>query len=303
MKILSWNILSNLATKFTFAGQRLEKPEEYQKRYSLVISEIFDQLQSHPQPILISLQEVTEDFIKLLKQEIEKSHPPYQLYYPKLTFQQACLVHNSFRVKPLNHNLIDQFPRSKVQILGCSLNSASDSFGSNIPSKFVITNLHLSGDPHRDGINERRECIKGIINLLKEKKVFDYCPIIMVGDFNEDANTLFNDTDLQTLFSNNDLEPYRKNTKVTSYHAYEFHFDEKQRKLICDGESTRAEQSIDQLVYSNQLMLKHVLTRPKNGLKGLQVPYTHKIVGKEFVHYQNYQIWPSDHALMIYEFL
>lgn len=318
MKILSWNILSNLATKFNFAGHRLETPEEYTERYSFVIREIFNQLSSsnfqEPAPLGICLQEVSEDFIKQLKSEMALAEEagariPYQLYYSEFIYKQACLIHESYQVKILDASS----ELSKVQILGCSLKKEGSSGCVDGIKKMVIVNLHLYGSPDEQGIRERRKCLMDVVSLLESKKVFGDkgCPVVMVGDFNEEA-ILFQDDEVSECLAEHDLEPYRKNKKITSYHAYSFHFDPKIRRLLFDGLAKTQEKAIDQLVFSNQLMLKEVLTKPKNGLGGMQVPYKRISsddeirgltgnVGK-IVHQANYKAWASDHALMIYSF-
>lgn len=263
MKILSWNILSNLATKFNFAGHRLETKEEYTERYSVVIDEIISQLMTFPSPLGIALQEVSEDFIKQLKTNMESSSIPYKLHYSEFIYKQACLIHESYQVRVLD--VTDKLSEmSKVQILGCSLKKDLDGCG---VKKILIVNLHLFGSPSDEGIKERRKCLIDIIGLLEEKKVFlSGYPVVMVGDFNEEA-VLFEDDDVSNCLDMHELEPYRKNQKITSYHGYSFHFDEKIRRLIFDGLAKTPEKAIDQLIYSNQLLLKEVLTKPKNGLK------------------------------------
>lgn len=291
MKVISWNILSNLATKFTFAGQRLERPEEFQERYRYVIQELFDQMKAVTPPQAIALQEVTEDFVKQLTEALRKKNLPYQFYYPKLLFRQACLIHQDYKVQTIQHDLPEIYQWSKVQILQCYQKGGGHSY--------VIVNLHLTGKPKSS--DERRDCLRAIFKLLQDRGIFDSVPIVMVGDFNEEASALFRD--LETDLSSHGLEAYRKHQKITSYHAYEFHYDEKQRKLVFDGLSKNSEQIIDHLIYTNYLILKQVNLKPKNGLAGLQVPYQHKITKKEIIHEPNYKTWPSDHAMMVYEFV
>lgn len=290
MRVISWNILSNLASKFNLAGKRVETEKEWKDRYSYVIFQIVEQLKEEPD--IICLQEVTEDFIKQLTESLKalnkKNKLPYRLAYPKLTYQQACLIHTNYKAHLLKYDFSGLHPWSKTFCLKLTG-----------PRDLILINLHLNGDPDQEGNDERRSLIRVILNHLKFEN-FEM-PIIMVGDFNEEAETLYED--LQDNFLEHQLELYRKNDKITSYHAYEFHYDKKQKKLILDGLSDRKEQKLDQIVYSSELILKQQRVRPKNGLKGLQVPYTHKVVKKDIINESNYKTWPSDHAMMIYDFL
>ena len=127
-------------------------------------------------------------------------------------------------------------------------------------------------------------------------------PIVIVGDFNDELEYLLT-PDFKKYLKANKLLVYDKNKKFTSYHKYDYTFNVKEGKLVYQGVTENPHQTLDQVIYSNKFKLTDFELCPEKGLGKMEVPYKHKVIKGEITNPPNYDQWPSDHAMMKYQFM
>lgn len=297
MRIVSFNVLSNRSSRFVLAGRRNETVEEFEMRYALIIKELAKYMKQNVD--LICLQEVTFEFTHLLIAYMREVRFPYWFIYDHRRYQQGCLINSSkYRYQMISHQLFHINPHHKIQLLQIS----GRDFG--MRDNFYLANVHFSGDITEEGTKGRHLIISKIVEIFEER--YGNLPMIIVGDFNDELKYLCTDK-FKKYLKNKNLRIYDQNKKITSYHKYDYKFDETEKTLIFQGVTDNPYQTLDHIIYTNSgrysFKLNNFKIEPPTGLRDMQVPYKHRKIKGEIVNEPNYDVWPSDHALMVYELL
>lgn len=300
MKIISFNVLSNRSSRYILAGKRSETPGEYQTRYNLIFDKLKQEMLAKIRPDVICLQEITQEFtlmmLKFLKQNKDLGY--WFVFHPKY-FQQGCLIDvRRYRYQTIPHRLYLINRYHKIQLLSLFDRSSSNQ------ATFFLANLHLSGDLTEEGSRGRRLILNEVIKEMKKHGWRSDEKIILVGDYNDELKLLVDD-EFKRWLKTNHLTIYNGNNKITSYHQYNYVFDQIEKKLVFQGiEEDHPYKVLDQIIHSTSLQMFKQTIKPPEGLLGLQVPYKHQIdQDGEIINLPNYQIWPSDHAMMIYQLI
>jgi endonuclease/exonuclease/phosphatase family metal-dependent hydrolase len=287
----------------------METEKEWHKRYSMIIKNLRNYMDEGIE--LICLQELTLEFVQLAKSFLKEygttlDKPRYWFVYMDNVFKQGVLVNIdkcSYRIVRNDLHKINK--HHKIQTL---------LIHQHYPEKvFYLANVHFSGDLTPEGTISRQDIIMKIVDLY-ENYSREPKPLIIVGDFNDDLKKFTKEFQSWLTSKHLIFDPSSKKY-ITSYHRYDYEINnieesdqkdsseskEPKSRLKFKGLTSEPYKTLDHFLHTQTaIKIDSLKVEPPKGLKDLEVPYTHKMKKKEIVNEPNFDTWPSDHTMMVY---
>lgn len=327
VRIISFNIMSTNSSNYSLPKSENDismrekdyDPSSYKNRYRKVLEKLKDNMffkyESKYSPVsyipkidIVCLQEIPKNYGNNLY--LNEFEDLFGEIFDKLANEFHIIKHDGMWTMIRKNLLIPK--NTPISSINGRLQNESLLNFSKIQSTFVvfadlslvnIVNVHLAGDPdNAEHAKERKQIIKGIIGDLEVQcKTINLniykttCYNIIVGDFNTHMRDLISEEFRREMCRKKMNVGEGDPSKVTSYSR--FYWDGNQ---VHSKPEDKAWAYLDNILYSNGFELTSAKIVPGD-FGSQEVPYKRPNIGAEpYKFVENYDVWPSDHAMMLY---